>query len=819
MRVVPFLISAVVTAGLIIALDVQFPSGTAKTPRFGYFLSPQKGFWQNAEPVDISYNVDIKLPGLTGNVQVAFDERLVPHVYADNEQDLYYVQGYLHAKFRLWQMDFQTRVAAGRLSEITGKTNISIDRFFRRLGMVYAAENSQKAAEANPITKMEMDAYTAGVNAYINALKPSDYPLEYKLLNYKPEAWTNLKTSLFLKFMSFDLASYEMDFELTNARRILGAVDFEKLYPIIQDSLVPIIPKGTVFAAPGVVAKPPATLDSTLFNNNIDTSATTAFVEPKADPDNGSNNWAVGGTKTKSGRPILANDPHLGLNLPSLWYEMQLSSPQMNVYGVTFPGAPSVIIGFNDSCAWGVTNAGRDVRDYYEIRFKDSTMQEYWFNNQWTKAETRKEVIKVSDSAELTENIAMTVFGPVMYDTKYPSRLKDGKYYACRWKAHDPSNELLTFNKLNKAKNYSDYLEAISTFQTPGQNFLFASKTGDVAIKQQGQFPAKWMRQGDFIMPGQDSSHMWQGFIPVNENPSQFNHPRGYASSANQLPVDATYPYYLSGSFPPYRGISVNKQLDAMNNITPDDMMRLQTDNYNVFAATAMPLLLKYIDESILSEKQKEYFQLVKSWNLRNDVGEKGATIFKLWWDSLEVFVFKDEIDKLNGISKWPDESTLVEGLLKDSTDYLFLKGNGSTTNNLRMLVTAAFGKACAKLEMLKSHNTPLEWGGFKNTGVRHLLRIPALSRLGLNIGGGEHIINATKQYHGPSWRVIVHLTDDIEAYGVYPGGQNGNPGSKYYDTFIDHWTTGKYYPLVFIRKEEADKTNKIKWRMTFTKA
>jgi penicillin amidase len=616
--------------------------------------------------------------------------------------------------------------------------------------------------------------------------------------------------------MSFDLASYENDFELTNARRILGAADFEKLYPIIQDSLDPIIPRGTLFEAPAVVVTPPAKLDSTLYNTNIDTSANIALTEPKPDPDNGSNNWAVGGTKTKSGRPILANDPHLGLNLPSLWYEMQLSTPEMNVYGVTFPGAPSVIIGFNDSCAWGVTNAGRDVRDYYEIKFKDTTMQEYWFNNQWMKAETRPEVIKIKDSADLIENIAMTVFGPVMYDKKYPSRSKDGKYYACRWKAHDGSNELLTFNKLNKAKNYIDYVDAIATFQTPGQNFLFASKSGDVAIRQQGQFPAKWNRQGDFLMPGEDSSYMWQGMIPVKENPQVVNHARGYASSANQLPVDATYPYYLGGSFSPYRGISVNKRLDVMNNITADDMMKLQTDNYNVFAEDAMPVLLKYMDENALNADEKNMYQLVKNWNMRNDVAEKGASIFRVWWDSIEAEIYTDEIAKLNGVSKWPDESTLVEGLLRDSTDYSFID-NVSTTaqEDLSSNLVNAFKKAYPALKKANDEKR-LEWAAFKNTGVRHLLRIAALSRLGLNIGGGDHIINATKQYHGPSWRVVVHLTDEIEAYGVYPGGQSGNPGSKYYDTFIDSWTEGKYYSLLFLKKQDSRKTNKIKWRMTF---
>jgi penicillin G amidase len=823
MRIVPFLISAIITTALIIVLNVQLPIGGAKSPRFGYFLSPQQGFWQNAEASDKSYDGEIKLSGMQGNADVYFDDRLVPHVYADNERDVYYLQGFLHAKFRLWQMDFQTRAAGGRLSEVLGKGQLGIDCMFRRLGMVYAAENSLKAHEANPVIKEEMDAYTAGVNAYIHSLKPGQIPLEYKLLDAQPEDWTNLKTALFLKFMSFDLAGAEWDFEMANARRLLGATDFEKLYPIVSDTLDPILPKGTVFAAPGIKVKAPANVDSAMYYDK-DTTGGFAF-DQKPDADNGSNNWAVAGSKTASGRPILCNDPHLALNLPSLWYEMQLSTPSFNAYGASFPGAPSIVIGFNDSASWGFTNAMRDVRDYYEIKFKDSTMQEYWFNNQWTKAGTRTELIKIRDSADLEEHIAMTVFGPVMYDKTFADKLQDGKYYAVRWKAHDAGVELLTFNKLNHAKNLADYKDAISTFKCPGQNMLFATKTGDIALTQQGEFPAKWRRQGDFPMPGFDSSYMWQGMIPQNENPQMINPARGFVSSANQLPVDTTYPYYLGGSYPPYRGFIINRYLNQMSNITPADMMRLQTENYNVFAEFARPVLLKYIDENGLNADEKKYLDIFKSWNLRNDAAENGASVFRAWWDSLENVVFTDEMALLtkNGkypkASKWPDESTLVEALIKDSTSFHFVDDiRTPEKETLQFDVVKAFKMAVNQLKKADTDNR-LSWAKYKDGGVRHLLKIEAFSRYHLNEGGGVHIINATKEWHGPSWRMIVHMTDKIEAYGVYPGGQEGNPGSKYYDTFIDNWVAGKYYPILFVTKAEAAENKQIKWHVKFSKA
>ena len=821
MRWVPFFICAFITIALVAVLNTSLTLSGNKTPRFGAFLCPQDGFWQNAEPTDKNYSAELHFPALEGNAAVYFDERLVPHVYADKENDAYFIQGYLHAKFRLWQMEFQTYAAAGRLSEIMGETSgttnfVKIDKFFRRLGMVYGAEQSLKELEANPITKTETDAYTAGVNAYINALQPNQYPLEYKLLNYAPEPWSNLKTQLFLKYMSYDLAGGDWDFEMSNAKSIFTDAEIDKLYPITQDSLDPIVPKGTEYVKPSVNVMKPSVADSIYFKQSAKSKGSSFSMRP--DKSNGSNNWAVSGSKTKSGAPILCNDPHLGLNLPSLWYEMQISTPTFNTYGVSFPGSPSVIIGFNDSIAWGVTNAGRDVKDYYEIQFKDSTMQEYRYNGAWTKTTFRTEIIKVKDKTDIIEHIAMTVFGPVMYDHQYPDKLKDGKYYALRWKAHDQSNELLTFNRLNHAHNYLDYIKSITTFQCPGQNFVFASKSGDVAIRQQGMFPAKWKRQGDFLMKGTDTTFLWQGFIPSKENPTMYNPERGFVSSANQFASDENYPYYLGGEAEIYRGKMINRKLAAMNGITIDDMKKMQTDNYNIFAEMAYSVLLKYVDEKKLSADEMIYINKFKNWNLRNDINEEGATIFNNWWDSLEVVVYSDEFSRTNLPLKWPDESTLLEALLKDSTFSFIDDIHTSRIETARDMITGAFKKAYKDIRMADIKGT-LAWGKYKDTGVRHLLKIPALSRLHLPIGGGENVINATKGNHGPSWRMIVQMSDAIEAYGVYPGGQSGNPGSKYYDTFINYWVAGTYYPLIFVKQTDASGMKKMKWKITFTKA
>lgn len=821
MRIFLCLLYAAITVGLIVLLDTPLSINGSKTPRLGYFLSPQKGFWQNAEAANANFNADVNFSSLSGKTEVYFDDRLVPHIYAENEADAFFAQGYLHAKFRLWQMEFQAYAAGGRLSEIfgdsaNGKNFLNIDIYFHRLGMVYAAENSLRAMEQDPMTKAALDAYTAGVNAYINTLDAADYPLEYKLLDYKPEPWTNLKTALFLKFMSYDLTGGDNDIEMTNAKAVFSKMQFEKLYPYGNDSVSTIIPKGTPFAQQGIPLKVPATADSLYFNYKDTINIPADPVKPN--PANGSNNWVVSGRKTRSGSPILCNDPHLGLNLPSLWYEVQISTPTYNVYGVSFPGAPSVIIGFNDSCAWGVTNAGRDVKDYYEVTFQDSTMTHYLYNYEWKKAEIRKDTIKIKGKPDHIENIPITLWGPVMYTKDYSGRRQtQGKAYAVHWTAHNSSNELKTFMLLDRAKNVQDYKEATANFKNPGQNFVFAAKTGDIAIKEAGNFPAKWRRQGDFVMPGKDSSYAMQ-YIPDSENVLLLNPEQGYASSANQYAYDTTYPYYMGGNdFEYFRANIINRRLASMHDVTTADMQEMQTDNYNIMAEMARQPLLKYIDEGSLTDKEKKYLDIFKQWNLRNDGKEAGPTVFTTLWDSVKYCMYNDELTQTSLRLPEVGDETLLRALRKDSVYEFTDDINTPQKETFKDVVTLAFKKAAIELQYADSTNT-LVWGKFKNSGVVHLLGIPALSRLNLFSGGGDHIINAYTQYHGPSWRMIVQMSSETEAYGLYPGGQSGNPGSRYYDTFIDKWLAGKYYPIHIFKKEAMQKQPGLLGVITFSK-
>ena len=811
MRIVAFIITAIITAALIFVLNKKWGS----IPPVGKLLSPQHGFWQNAESKNHDFGGSVNLPGLTGKAEVFFDERLVPHVFAENDNDLYYIQGYLHAKFRLFQMDLQTKAAEGRASEIAGPRAIQYDKGKRRLGMRWAAENILREMESDAEMKQVFDAYTSGVNAWINSLTESSMPIEYKLLDFKPEKWTNLRTALLLTMMAEMLSSdTENDLAYTSARNVFSEEEMKMIYPQAHDSLQPIIPKGTLFNAPASLPVKPANADSLYFNKKKEL---TVQPFPVGDKNNGSNNWVVAGNKTQSGSPILCNDPHLELSLPSIWYELQLHSPNSNSYGVSLPGSPFVIIGFNDSIAWGVTNAGRDVKDYYEVKFRDDSKKEYWFDSTWTPvSDTRVEEIKVRGGKTVYDTVAYTKFGPVMYDEDFTTERSANRNLAVRWIAHDPSNTALTFYLLNRAKNYQDYEDAIRHFSCPAQNFVFASKSGDIAIWQQGKFPLRWDRQGIYIMPGDDSSYAWQGFIPQADNPHSLNPPQGFLFSANQRAVDTTYPYFIPGAYATPRGITIHNKLAAMTRVTTTDMMSLQNDYFNSLAEDARPLLLKYVKETELNATEKKYLDILKNWNLLANPESTGQTIYQTWWDSLESRIWRDELSLITPPAQWPEEQTTLELLKRDSALKYIDNVQTPQKETLFDIVTIALKQASVSLKT-KEDEGKLEWWKFKNPTFYHLLKdgLPAFARKGLKAGGNGNIVNALTHSHGPSWRMVVHLSNPTEAYGVYPAGQNGNPGSRYYDNFVDTWVEGRYYSLWMMR--EGDKTDKkIKWILKF---
>ena len=802
-------IGAILTSLIIVILVYFLDHKWGAIPPLGRLLSPIHGYFNDKEVAVAHGLTKYHFRFLDNETKVYFDDRMVPHIFAQTDRDAYFMQGYLHARDRLWQMEFQTMFAAGRLSEVMGSRALQLDKSHRRLGLPTAARTAVKEMLRDSASAAACKAYTAGVNEYISGLNNDNLPIEYKLLDYKPELWNLEKTGLLLKYMAKDLAGYDEDFERSAVLARLGKETFDLMYPAREDSLTPIIQNSAIQTKKILSLNNPTLHDSSyLFPSYPDT-----FTIDKPDKDNGSNNWAISGNKSKTGSPILCNDPHLKLGLPSLWYECQITTPEYSVYGVSLPGAPGVIIGFNENIAFGFTNAMRDVLDYYQISFKDNSRSEYLYNNKWRPTSMRIDTYAVKNSVTVYDTVLSTHFGPVIYDRNFhgmthgEQKANTGQSYSVTWAANLPSNELRTFLLLNRAKNYDDYIHAISTFSCPGQNMIFACKKGHIAITQQGRFPAKWPYQGEFVMPGIDSTFEWQGFIPADNLLTVKNPAQGFVYSANQLPADPkVYPYFLGGDYLYERAYRIHDVLSKPKQFSIQEMMDLQNDNYNTLAHRLLPMIIRYEDSLHLDGDEKHIFTQLKKWDLHNDADSRGALVFNILTDTLEALIWGDELKK-SGIGQMPELNTLIDDLSHNinfkCVDNIFTVNR----EKFKDILAICIPKINSKLKSLEKSNITT-WGIYKNTCIPHLLdirkNIPALSRLNLHVGGGAGIVNATKQAHGPSWRMIVSLTDAIEAYGVYPGGESGHPGNPFYDTGVNTWAAGKYFKLWLMHESES---------------
>ena len=779
---------------------LNFQIGNTITFRIGEFLNPFSGFWHNHDQTYPQHE-NLELPGIVDPVAVLWDDRGVPHIFSQNGYDLYYTQGYLTARDRLWQMDFLSYAAAGRLAEILGdKPNIvEHDRYRRRIGMVHAAESALKAYKNDLEAQLVLKAYAEGVNAWIDQLDDKTLPLEYKILNYKPERWSPLKSALVLKYMAWNLTFRNRELAMTRTRAAVGDSLMNALFFKEPFLMQPVIPKGTRwwFKPETTPARP----DSAFFPHLADMAAID-YEQPS--PFLGSNNWAVSGKKTASGYPILCNDPHLGLTLPAIWYEVQLVSPELNTYGVTIPGAPTIIIGFNQNVAWGVTNASSDVMDWYEVEFRDRSGSEYNFDGQWLPTSKRIEKIKIRNKETIIDTIPYTHHGPVVYSNNekpFGKAIPVGA--ALRWTALDSSNELSAFIHLNKAKDYEDFVEALSHYTCPAQNFVFASREGDIAIHHQGKLPIRWERQGRYISDGRNPAYDWQGFIPVEQVPRIKNPRKGVVASANQNPVDGRYKYNMYGEYATFeRGARIYEQLLQMRNISPEDMMKLQTDNLNMRAQTVLPAMIQAVENHSLTNSETKALELLRNWDFYSTKSSQAPIIFDYWWDALQEELWKDDLPgDADGAFIYPDAGVTMDFILNDTTNHLFDIKTTSKRETCSDVLALSFKRAYQQLvEKFGAPGEGWRWGKARGTHIRHIARILGLGRSGLETDGNAAIVNATRKYAGPSWRMIVELGPRPRAWGIYPGGQSGNPGEMAFDQFIDKWVDGEYYELLYLK-------------------
>jgi penicillin amidase len=782
-----------------LAVVLSLPIG--QVPPLATLLSPFHGFWQNAYSEDDLALDQVEISGLSEPVQVLYDEHLIPHIFAANEEDLFKVQGFVTAQHRLWQMEFQSMAAAGRLSEIVGAQALEFDRMQRRKGLTFGAEQGLAFIQKeDPETFRLITAYAEGVNRYISSLTDARLPLEYKLLNYRPEPWSAYKTVLLLKYMA-DMLVGDKDLEFTDLRQLIGAEWMEKLFPDFPLDNDPVIEAEKTWEfKPLPVVKPDHIIypDSTLLIDPL----------PSPEPGVGSNNWAVSAKKTKNGHPILANDPHLSLNMPSLWYAMQLSTPEYSVKGATLPGALGVISGFNESIAWGVTNATRDLRDWYAITFKDGKKEEYFYDGQWRLSERRIEKIEIKNESSFTDTIIYTHHGPVVYDESF--RTNGQKInFALKWTAHDGSNEQRAFLSLNRGKNHSDFIAALNHYAAPAQNFVFASSSGDIAMKVQGKFPRKWEGQGKYLMDGSSSASEWQGYIPSDENPATLNPERGFVSSANQHSVDPSYPYYVfDPSFEHYRNRRLNNRLREMTEVSIEDMKALQFDNFHLHAAEALPVMLQLLSEDsslLVSPAEEEVLKELKKWNFHTSPEQTEPPLFAEWWDALEEMIWGRWKEEGRSIL-FPNSYQTTQLLREEPESEIFDHPDTPEKETASHWVGESFKSMARSIKERREREEDPSWAAYKKTSIQHL--VPNFKAFGyhdIHTGGGRGILNATSERHGASWRMVVEMGEEVKAFGIYPGGQSGNPGSKFYGNFIKKWSRGGYLNLDLMKREDFE--------------
>ena len=776
-----FSIWLILTLVLGYVLDQGFKIGDQRIPGFGKLLNPSSGLWKNAEDASKLDDNTFIYDGLDGSIRIYYDDRLVPHIFAESTRDALFAQGYVEAQNRLWQMDFVAREAAGKLSEVVGEKTLRYDIRRRKQGLLYGAELALKSWERDPSSMEYLNSYCKGANAYINSLKPNSHPLEFKLLGYAPSEWTTLHSALVLKTMTSTLASYNEDIGATNTLLQLGEENFSKYYQVYDPNQTPVVPDNQVYDF-----KPVLNRDS-LVDRNYSGPKLEGLTIFKGIKGVGSNNWALNAQKVAGEFPILCNDPHLNLTLPSIWYELHIVTPDFNAYGVSIPGMPGLMIGFNENIAWGSTNVGHDMVDYYTINWIDDNKTEYKVDGETKKVKTRSEKIIVRNSDNVDLELKLTEFG-IVYAEPEGDGLPDIARDWIGYQEHD-LKETTVFVNMMQGRNYQDFEKASNEFFTPAQNLVFASKEDTVAIRVSGNLPLKPQQDGRFVKQGNSLSNKWNEYIPREHNPVVINPEQGYVSSANQVSTSKDYPYYYHGSFEEYRGKRLNEALDAIEKADALDMRDLQMDVYSIRADYFLSLLLDPIlDTEFKDEKLEKITELLVNWDCHYDGSSSASKFFEKWMSKYR-----------NAFWKKYFRITDTDGLILPE-DWVLIQLSKENPDLSHDVVLTSYEDTAEDFEM-EQLTTP--WKEYRPKSIDHLLDIPAFSFDNIDVGGCGDVLNAISRSIGPSWRMIVELDDKTRARAVYPGGQSGNPASKYYDDSVRKWINGEYNSIDIYKNED----------------
>ena len=781
-----------VFAGLILVVLLWlalFPP--APLPPLGAFLDPIHGIWSVARSAELPLSARERITALTAPVSVRYDARSVPHIVAGNQLDAIRALGFVVARDRQFQLELQARAGAGTLSELVGDAALPLDRETRRLGLPDAAERHFAALADTSWTRRLLAAYTDGVNAWRD-LSPA-VPLEYQLLNVRPAPWRSVDALYFFGRMGWTLAYSDLEELQGYARGVVGDAAADALFPRNSPIQEPIQPNGAltprVRDTPIPAAEPaPRAPRRLACAHRCDMGTSDEAI--------GSNNWAVAPSRTRDGYALLAGDPHLDLSLPSIWYEAHLIVPDtLDVYGVTIPGAPGIVLGFNRDVAWSFTNTEADVLDRYaEVVDDQRAPTRYRVDGAWRPLRQRLERYVDARGGLLgVDTLRFTHRGPL-------TRMANGDWQSFRWTVLEGGDEIMAMSQAPRSRSVAEWLERMSGWRAPAQNMIVADRHGTIAIRSTGRFPLRPTGRGDLVQRGDTSASDWSGDWAISQLPQSINPAQGFLASANQQPVDpAVDGRYLGANwYSPWRALRINELLRADSAVTPDEMRRFQVDPVSAAAERFVPAFLAAAAHAPLRDSLSRAAGLLARWDLGFTRENPGAVLFEEAIRQLQARLW----DELGDGSAVTPGLVMAWTLLRDPKNVWWDdRRTTPVVEDRDQLLDEAL--VAAYRQTLLTYGPPegggWRWDRIRHANIYHLLRIPALSALNIPIGGGATTLSPSsgRGGNGASWRMVVELGPEVRAWGIYPGGQSGNPASSRYLDRLPRWRDGQLDTLL----------------------
>ena len=775
------------------------------------------------------YEGEAQLNGLNNEVEIYFDSTAIPYIFASNEEDAAFAFGYLHARERLFSMDLIRRAGEGKLSEIFGTATIPFDKMFRTVGIKSTAEKIFQ--RANLITKKLLTSYSKGVNAYIEEAG-GNLPVEFDVLGYLPEKWTPVESIIVIRMMAWQLnISWWSDFTFIELVQKLGAEKVKEIYPDYPENGELIIPS-SIQDYPKIVSDV-VDVDK-CFRKFLGFDGTHI----------GSNNWVVNGNKSGSGKPIIANDPHLAYRAPGIWYAAVLNAGGWKAAGVSLPGVPGFVIGKNENISWVLTNIMLDDADFYIEKF-DSSKKKYLLDGEWKNLIVHKDTIHVKDSADVLFEIISTHRGPIISDIHpldflYTDKQKTSVPISMRWLGNEISDEFSAIYKVNHANNFNEFKKAVYEFSVPGQNFVYGDKEGNIGYVFGGQLPMRTSNSPTMIFDGTTSEFDWKGFVPREQMPSLFNPPQNFIASANNKTVK-DFPYHISNIWEPSSRIDrIYELMNSKEKHSAQDFMKYQMDFTSPYAHQITNYILEAFQNIKVTDKNlSTSLALFAKWNYELDQYSQLPSIYVMFLKKFLENTFRDEMgsDLYNEfifVGNIPYRS-ILQVLENDNCSWYDDKTTRAVETK-EMIIRKSFADALSELE--KKYGREIknwQWGEMHKLKFKHSFSgavsfIDNFVNIGpFSVGGdGTTIFNTEYTFSesiekypvfkhdefendlGPSMRFIYDFSKPDEFYLVLTTGQSGNIFSDYYSSMTNYWLEGKYFKIRTDELSAKSEKNKL---------